>query len=291
MADDLDIHTDSRGVAYVRLNRPDKHNAFDDVLIARLTQAFTGLAADPKVKAIVLAGEGKSFSAGGDLNWMRRMAEYSREENGADAMKLATMYEAIHSCPRPVIVRAHGNVMAGGTGLVAAGDYAVAEESARFQISEVLLGLRPSTISSYLIPKIGVHNARVLFTGGARFSSAEARDFGLVRTVVPAAGLDAEVERAVEIALSGGKAVLLENVALRRDSDVPAPVRYAAPQDGRESNHNKILDLIDGVAARLQDKTPAGRQALMQFTAADIADARVSPYAQQKLREFFERQR
>lgn len=290
MTDELLIRADARGVAYVTLNRPARHNAFDDKLIAQITQAFAALAADPEVKAVVLAGEGKSFSAGGDLHWMKRMAAYSREENLADAMKLAAMYESIRRCEKPVIVRAHGNVMAGGTGLVAAGDYAVAEESARFQISEALLGLRPSTISSYLIPKIGVHNARVLFTGAQRFSAAEACDFGLVQAVVAAADLDSGVESAVGRALAGGKAAFHDNIGARRDSPEPEPARYALPKDGREINHNKILDLIDGVSARLKDMTPAGRRALMEFTATDIAEARVSGYAQQKLKEFFERQ-
>lgn len=290
---DLVVNVDNRGVAQVRLNRPEKHNAFNDQIIQQITDAFTRLGNDAGVKAIVLSGEGPSFSAGADLNWMRGMADKSREQNKADALKLAAMYETIYACPKPVIASVHGNVVAGGTGLAAASDYVVAQEGARFQISEVHLGLRPSTISSYLIPRIGDHNARVLFTGGEKFYANEAKAVGLANVVT--ADLEQETERVVRRALEIGKPGLRAMRAPPEPSHKPATPRYpdvaaldaAGDEYGRKQNHNKILDLVDGVAERLKNPAPPGRKALMEFTAQDIAEARVSAYAQKKMREFF----
>ncbi len=293
---DLNIHVDGRGVATVALNRPQKHNAFDDNLIEQITQAFTALEEDAAVKVIVLSGEGPSFSAGADLNWMKRMASYSRDENVADAMKLATMYETIRTCLKPVIARVHGNVMAGGTGLAAASDVVIAEAGTKFQISEVNLGLRPSTISRYLIPKIGAHNARVLFTGGEKFYANRAKDYGLVDIVKPAEEMDRVVEDGIQMALRGGKTAF-RNIAaanMRRESHKPEPKRYALDSKdaeyGRKLNHNKILDLVDGVEKHLAALDSEGRQPVMEFTAGDIADARTSDYAQAQMQQFFDAQ-
>ena len=150
-------------VATVTLSRPEVRNAFNDELIDELTAAFTRLGADPDVRAIVLAAEGKAFCAGADLNWMRRMADYSRDENLADAGRLAGMLRTIHECAKPTIARIQGDVYAGGMGLVAACDMAVTLDSAGFCLSEVRLGLIPATIGPYVIRAMGARAAHRYF--------------------------------------------------------------------------------------------------------------------------------
>ena len=151
------------GVARVTLNRPELRNAFDDALIGKLSQAFAELAVDRSVRVIVLAGNGPAFCAGADLNWMKRMAGYSYEENLADAKGLADMLAALDSLPQPTIARVHGPAFAGGTGLVAACDIAVGTPEAKFCLSEAKLGLSPATISPYVIRAMGERLARRYF--------------------------------------------------------------------------------------------------------------------------------
>ncbi|HNK20283.1 MAG TPA: enoyl-CoA hydratase-related protein, partial [Piscinibacter sp.] len=150
------IRTDVQGhVATVTLSRPEVRNAFNDEVIAELSQAFTTLGDDARVRAIVLAAEGPAFCAGADLNWMRRMADYTREENLRDAAQLAFMLRTIYECPKPTIARVQGDVYAGGMGLVAACDMAVSVDTAHYCLSEVKLGLIPATISPYVIRAMG----------------------------------------------------------------------------------------------------------------------------------------
>jgi methylglutaconyl-CoA hydratase len=201
---------DSRGVATVTLNRPAVHNAFNDELIARLDRTFTELSADPRVRLVVLAGNGKSFCAGADLNWMKAMAAYSEEENVADSSRLAEMLYRIHSCPKPTIARVHGAAIAGGVGLVSACDVAVAAEQAKFAITEVKLGLLPANIALYLVPSIGPRAMRRYAMTGETFDSAEARRIGLVHEVAPAAELDSALERVIRALLAAGPRALAE---------------------------------------------------------------------------------
>ena len=181
-------------VATVTLNRPDVRNAFNDEVINELTQAFAELGARDEVRCIVLAATGPAFCAGADLNWMRRMAGYSREENLADAGKLAAMLKAIYACPKPTIARIQGDAIAGGMGLVAACDIAVCVDTANFCLSEVKLGLIPATISPYVIRAMGARAAHRYFFTAERFSAAEAHRIGVVHEVVSAEQLDAKVE-------------------------------------------------------------------------------------------------
>ncbi|MFQ3610557.1 MAG: enoyl-CoA hydratase/isomerase family protein [Fimbriimonadales bacterium] len=185
------------GVAQVILNRPELHNAFDETLIADLTRTFTSLREDDSVRVVVLKGEGKSFCAGADLNWMGKMVNYSYSENLEDARRLLQMFEAIDHCPKPVIARVHGAAMGGGVGLVAVADVVVTVPDAKFAFSEVKLGLIPAVISPYVVRKIGYGHARALFVTGERFDAETALRIGLVHRIVPPDQLDAEIERLI----------------------------------------------------------------------------------------------
>lgn len=189
-------------VARITLNRPGVRNAFNDDVIAELTQAFTQVGQDPLVRAVVLAAEGPAFCAGADLNWMRRMADYTRAENLADAGALAEMLRTIHSCLKPTIARVQGDVFAGGVGLVAACDMAVSVDTASYCLSEVKLGLIPATISPYVIRAMGVRAAQRYFLTAERFSATEAHRMGLVHEVVGADQLDAQVAELAQALVS-----------------------------------------------------------------------------------------
>lgn len=198
------VGSDARGVATVALNRPAVHNAFDDRLIADLTAALRRLEGDPAVRVVLLTGSGTSFSAGGDLGWMQRMAGYSDAENFADAMALAELLRTLNELAKPTVARVNGAAIAGGLGLICCCDVAVAAESAVFGVAEVRLGLVPATISPYVAAAIGGRAARRYFLTGERFSAAEARRIGLVHEVAPTAELDAAMEKIVAALLEGG---------------------------------------------------------------------------------------
>lgn len=189
----------SGGVATLILNRAEVRNAFNDTTIAEITQAFGRLGADGDIRAIVLAARGPAFCAGADLNWMKRMAGYSYEENRADAALLAEMLQAIYLCPQPVVAQVQGDCYAGGMGLVAACDIAVCAETVNFCLSEVRLGLIPATISPYVIKAMGEQAARRYFISAERFSASEALRIGFVHAVAPAAELDARTAAIVQV--------------------------------------------------------------------------------------------
>lgn len=184
MESSLLTEIDARGITTVTLNRPEVHNAFNDGLIAALQNAFETLGQDPAVRAIVLKGTGKSFSAGADLNWMKTAAGYTEAENQADALRLSDMLETLNSCPKPTIACVHGAAMGGGIGLVACCDIVIATANAKFALSEVRLGLTPATISPYVIAKIGISQARRLFLTAERFDGGTAHQIGLVHHIV-----------------------------------------------------------------------------------------------------------
>jgi methylglutaconyl-CoA hydratase len=199
----LELRFDA-GVATVTLNRPEVRNAFNDEVIVELTAAFRELGARDDVRCIVLAGNGPAFCAGADLNWMRRMAGYTHEENLADAAALAEMLRVIYRCPKPTIARVQGDVYAGGTGLVAACDIAVSVDSAQYCLSEVKLGLIPATISPYVIRAMGARAAHRYFLTAERFSAAEALRIGFVHEMVAAAALDAKVAELAQALVQAG---------------------------------------------------------------------------------------
>lgn len=245
----LNLEIDKRGVAQVTLNRPEVHNAFDDKLIAELTQVFGELDADTKVRLAVLSGHGKSFCAGGDLNWMCSMKDYSREENIADGEKLAAMYEWIRDFSRPLIGVVHGAALGGGSGLAAVCDYVLAAEDAKFGFTEARLGIVPGTISPYVIEKIGAANARAYFLSGMIFSASVAKDIGLVQRIMPREGLEAAKNETIAEFLKAG----------------PLAARNAKA-------------LIDEVEKLLQ---AGSREALTEVTVKAIAEARVSVEGQE----------
>jgi methylglutaconyl-CoA hydratase len=205
------------GVARVALNRPEVRNAFNDEVIAEMTAVFSELAERHEVRCIVLAGNGPAFCAGADLNWMKRMAGYSRDENFADAAALANMLRVIYHCPKPTVARVQGDVYAGGTGLVAACDIAVSVDSAQFCLSEVKLGLIPATISPYVIRAMGARAAHRYFLTAERFSAAEALRIGFVHQVVAADQLDGAVAALAQALVQAGPQAVKATKALVQD--------------------------------------------------------------------------
>jgi methylglutaconyl-CoA hydratase len=238
-------------VATVWLNRPEVRNAFNETAIAEITEVFAGLDAMPGVRAIVLAAHGVSFCAGADLNWMRRMAGYSRAENLADAAQLARMLKTIHRCGKPVIARVQGDCYAGGMGLAAACDIVVAAEGVNFCLSEVRLGLIPATISPYVVRAIGESAARRYFLTAERIPAQEAHRIGLAHEVVPADRLDATVGALLKSLLAASPNAVSEAKRLVRD------VAGAALDDA----------LIEDTVARIADirASQEGREGVQSF--------------------------
>ena len=189
---------DEGDVRRMRLSNPERHNAFDDGLVFDLHNAFRDVGKDDAIRAVVLASEGPSFSAGADLAWMRRMAEASRDENIADAQGLSAMLLAVRDCPKPVIARVQGAAYGGGVGLVAACDLAYALPSARFALTEVRLGLIPAVIAPFLLGKMGPGAVRTLGITGASIDAARASDLGLVHSVVDEDGLDLAINATID---------------------------------------------------------------------------------------------
>lgn len=205
------------GVAIIWLNRPELRNAMNDTMIAELTDAFEAAIEDEAIRAIVLAGRGTAFCAGGDLNWMRRAREMSPEEAFDDSRKLARLLRTIHESPKPVVARVQGAAFAGGMGLVAACDIAVGSHEAKFCLSEVKLGLVPAMISPYVIEAIGARQARRWFLTGEVFEAGEAWRIGLIQEVCPADELDGTVNMVLGHLVQAGPVALGEAKRLIRD--------------------------------------------------------------------------
>ena len=242
-------------VATLTLVRPDVHNAFNAAMIAELHACFAALARDAGVRAVVLTGAGASFCAGADLTWMRASLEGSHAQNIAEAEALAAMFAAAWELPKPLIGRINGAALGGGVGLVACCDIAVAVDTAHFGFSEVRLGLIPAVIAQYVVPKIGVSQARALFVSGERFDAARALQIGLVHAVVDAAGLDGAVGAVTAAVRANGPAAM---AAAKR--------------------------LVDAVW-RLE------RAAARRYVVEAIAAARTSPEGQEGMRAFLEKRR
>ena len=191
-------------VARVRCNRPAVRNALNAQMIAELTGAFHAFADDASLRAVVLDGEGETFSGGADINYMRAGLDLGENENYADALRLSDLFAAIENCPVPVIARVQGAALGGGSGLVAACDIVVAADTTTFGFTEVRLGIVPAVISPFVLRKIGQSHARALFVTGERFDAARALTIGLVHEVVPADRLDAAVQEKVDAILASG---------------------------------------------------------------------------------------
>ena len=250
--------TQSGPVARITLTMPEIRNAFSDEVIQAITEAFADVGARADVRAVVLAAEGPAFCAGANLNWMRRMSDYTREENLADASKLAAMLRTIAECPKPTIARVQGDVYAGGMGLVAACDMAVSVDTAWYCLSEVKIGLAPATISPYVIRAMGARAAQRYFLTAERFTAAEAHRIGFVHEVVTADALDAKVDELLKALTSASPAAVVACKTLvadvvGRDIDegliaytVEAIADIRASAEGRE-----------GVQAFLNKRKPA----------------------------------
>lgn len=198
------LHREPDGVVTLTLNRPEVHNAFDDELICGLTDTLRQLGNDRSVRVVVLTGNGPSFSAGADLNWMKGMLDASQQANEHDALQLARLLRTLNYLPVPTIARVNGAAIGGGLGLVACCDVAVAADTARFALTEARLGLAPAIISPYVFRRIGEGQARRYFLTGERFDAEHARRIGLVHEITTAEGLDAEVERLCAEIRKGG---------------------------------------------------------------------------------------
>jgi len=194
----------SDGIATIWMNRPDRHNAFDETLIAELDDAFRALDDDARIRIIVLGGRGKSFSAGADLNWMRRAAGYTVEENLRDARALAAMLRSIDRAQKPTIARIHGAALGGGTGLACACNIAIATTEASFATTEVKFGIVPATIGPYVVRAIGERNAYRCFLTAERFDANEARRIGMVHDVCAPEAIDGRVHAVASSLLAGG---------------------------------------------------------------------------------------
>lgn len=246
----------ANAVATVTLNRPEVRNAFNEEVIAELTAVFSELGERTEVRCVVLAGNGPAFCAGADLNWMKRMAGYSHDENLADAAALARMLRVIYTCPKPTIARIQGDVYAGGTGLVAACDIAVAVDTAQYCLSEARLGLLPATISPYVIRAMGARAAHRYFLTAERFDAAEALRIGFVHEVVATDALDAKVTEIARTLVANGPAAVKAGKQLLHDV----------------AGHE--------ITSWLVDKTVEG-----------IADIRVSPEGREGVASFLEKRK
>jgi methylglutaconyl-CoA hydratase len=241
-------------VARITLTQPEVRNAFSDEVIAEITAAFAEVGARADVRAVVLAAEGAAFCAGANLNWMRRMADYTREENIADARKLAEMLRVIYECPKPTIARVQGDVYAGGMGLVAACDMAVAVDTAGFCLSEVKLGLIPATISPYVIRAMGARAAHRYFLTAERFNAQEAHRIGFVHELVngPEA-LSAKVDELAQALCNASPAA------------VRAGKRLVLDVAEREINASLIAATVEGIAdIRASEEGREGVQSFLQ---------------------------
>lgn len=203
-----------KGIVRIILNRPELHNAFNDDMITGLIKAFEDIEKDESLRLVTITGEGKSFCAGADLNWMKKMVSYSAEENLQDSKALAKLFESINNCRLPVLAKVNGAALGGGTGVVAACDFVLSAKSAKFGFTEVRLGLIPAVISPFVIAKIGESNARAWFLSGERFSAEKAMDMGLVHEVCPLDSLDIEFEGFVEKFLKAGPLAAVEAKSL-----------------------------------------------------------------------------
>lgn len=255
------VDIDGRGVATVTLNRPAVRNAFDDRLIADLTAVLQRLGVDPTVRLLLLTGSGSCFSAGGDLNWMRRMAQYTEAENFADAMQLAELLRILNEFPKPTVARVNGPAYAGGLGLVCCCDVAIAAEEATFAISEVRLGLVPGTISPYVVAAIGARMARRFFLTAEPFTAAEAHRIGLVHGVSPLTALDDTVATVIANLMQGGPEAqarakrLVADVAGRPVTEAVRQLSARAIAEGRASAEGQ-----QGLAAFFEKRKPAWRR-------------------------------
>ena len=249
--------TQQKAVAVLSLNRPEKHNALNSTMISELTEAFIVLGSSTEIRVIVLRGNGPSFCAGADLNYMREIAAFGQDENKADALRLARLFDTINKCPKPVVAHLHGAVIGGANGLAAAADIVIADENTYFAFSEVRLGITPATISPFVIRRCGQAIARELMLTGRRFSAAEARQYMLVNHIETAENPDAVLNASLQQLLAGGPGALAD-----------------------------CKELISAVAAG-----SATGDELLDYTSGRIAAGRASTEGQEGMKAFFDKRK
>jgi len=253
----IELTKNTNGVATVTLNRPEKHNAFDEHLIEQMTQAFRDIETDESVQLMILAATGKNFSAGGDLNWMKRMANYDFDDNLEDARALATMLRTLNFLSKPTIARVQGAAFGGAVGLVSCCDIAVASETASFCLSEVKIGLIPATISPYVIAAMGERAARRLFITGERFNAKQALRTGLVSEVCPPDQLDQCTAKFRQQILANSPAAIKQAKQLVVDiSNKPIDDNLIEDTSKRIATIRTSAEGQEGLSAFLEKRTP-----------------------------------
>lgn len=211
------LTVDGKDIVRVTLNRPEVRNAFNEGLISELQDIFTRLGSDQHCRVIVLQANGKSFCAGADLNWMKSMASFTKEENLADSRKMAAMLNTIYSCPKPVVAKVQGDAYAGGVGLASVCDIVIASNQARFCISEAKLGLLPATIAPYVIRALGEQASRRYFVTAEVFTASHAKEIGFVHELVDPAAIDSKVDEICQAILSNGPLAVMACKKIVRD--------------------------------------------------------------------------
>ncbi len=242
---------DDRSVATITIDRQERHNAFDNHLIWQLTDCFNECATNPDVRVVVLTGTGKSFSSGADLEWMRSMANYTHQENRADAQRLAGMMAALAALPQPTVARINGAAFGGGVGLICCCDLAIASTRAKFALTEVRLGLAPAVISPYVIAAIGVRQCQRYFQTGEIINADQAVRLGLVHETVEHEYLDSAVERQIQLLLKGGPNAQAANKRL---------IAKAKGQKCDDAMSSYTADLIAGLRV-----SPEGQEGISAF--------------------------
>jgi methylglutaconyl-CoA hydratase len=255
MSNLFEFRKDERGVAFVTLNRPDIHNAFNDELILGLTNVFKEMDLDESVRLVVLSGNGKSFCAGADLNWMKSMVSFTEEENFKDSQNLANLFFTINNFKKPVIGKINGSALGGGCGLVSVCDFVITHSKAKFGFTEVKLGLLPATISPFVIAKIGESHARALFMSGHMFKARHAKKIGLVHKVVEPEELDEKTNEAINNFLVAGPKAAMASKSL---------IKNVLIKEGRE---------------------------LIEYTCKEIAKIRISPEGQDGMNALLEKRK
>ena len=252
----VELSIDGNGVATILLNRPDINNAFDDLMISELTEMLYKIDKNTNIRLVLLKGAGKSFSAGADLNWMKRMAHYNWNENFQDSLALASLLSALHGLTQPIIAVVQGSAYGGGVGLIAACDFAIASNKAKFCLSEVKLGLIPAVISPYVVRAMGERASKRYFISAETFDAYKAFELGLVSEVVPHSDLDTVVENMVQQIIANGPIAIAE-------------------------------------AKKLIDKVSLGdiNEEMIRDTAQKIADLRSSPEGKEGVSAFLEKRR
>ena len=261
MSDELHISLSAGGILRITMNRPDVHNAFDDHQIARFTAALDAASANPAVRVVVIASNGKNFSAGGDINYMRRMGGNTYEENLADGGQLARLMKTLNFLPKPTIARVQGAAMGGGVGLVSCCDFAIGTPDTRLALTEVKLGMVPATISPYVVKVIGETAARRLFMSGQPVQGEDARRLGFLSDIVPEDQLNAAVTALAESLLKNAPA------ALRRCKQLAIDIAGAGINDEVIAGTVKLIaDVRDsdegreGLSAFLEKRAPGWQQ-------------------------------